>query len=167
MKKTLLAGVAVLLLGTAAHAVTLPKQMLGKWCSSYRDYLERSDPCENTGVEITRNWFHEGDGTCYFKNVKRLPNGSYFVHSTCYMHDIIFQIEHDRLRMVDLTIYEPPTPLPPTRPQEGPPIPVPSNVKILKVRPVDTIVGGSVKPLPPKYQLSPKELREIEKGLRQ
>jgi len=58
MKKTLLAVVAVLLLGTgAAHADTLPKQMLGNWC-------EEDHPVPS-GQIFERGVCKEGDGVQY------------------------------------------------------------------------------------------------------
>jgi hypothetical protein len=105
MKKTLLAGIAVLLLGTGAvHADgKLPEYMLGRWCS---DYListksvevyyrpDHADPnrccCGDSTDGITINsegYTEDGPGedpvTCLFDKVEEKDRNIYLIHLRC------------------------------------------------------------------------------------
>jgi hypothetical protein len=116
MRKLLLAGVTVLsvLSASAAHADTLPNKMLGKWCQDEvatqndRWVYTRGD-CDHLRVNRNNMVQFIEDG-CDFKKIKRLPNGSYFVHAKCGgeaifdNEDMVFQIVDKQLVIITTTI---------------------------------------------------------------
>ena len=117
MRKSLLTGVAALSVcsASAAHADTLPNEMLGRWCqddvatqTGRRVYTRGA--CDDLRVSRNNIVEYVEDG-CDFKRIKRLPNGSYFVQATCGAagggitnEDMMFQIVDKQLVIITTTV---------------------------------------------------------------
>jgi hypothetical protein len=104
MRKLLLAGVAVLLMGiSAAHAKDqLPKHMLGRWCYDYiistkslkvyfrPDHKERTCCCSDMtdGITISQEGYDDDSPaddapSCLFDKIDQENRDTYLVHMRC------------------------------------------------------------------------------------
>jgi hypothetical protein len=122
MKTLLLAAVALLAVSAPAYAdASLPREMLGKWCElpirAGRGEIFIRKPCgsDSNNLKMKRNGYEgqisDGEGYgCEFKKIKRLPNGSYFVHAECggeggiTNEDMVLSIEDKNLVIKTITI---------------------------------------------------------------
>jgi len=120
MTRFFMTSIAALFLATGtARADPLPKEMLGDWCRlpvrAERDQIYGRGTCNrDIHLRVKRNRLEGGAGPedygCDFKEIMRLPNGSYFIRAKCggeggiANEDYIFQIEDKQLKMINITI---------------------------------------------------------------
>jgi hypothetical protein len=87
MKTLLLAAAALLAISTSAHAgPTLPKSMLGGWCSVDKgsSFVRRANAKGDPDcIVVSRKHYYLSESGCKIEYVERVAQGSYLVRSKC------------------------------------------------------------------------------------
>jgi hypothetical protein len=109
MTKILLAGIAALsvLSASAAHTVTLPKEMLGDWCYDEAHQEYRHAKCEDDSfVRVIKDGLITVEARCKFDKIEQAPTRNifvYLVHSICtgvgepYTENLEFRLTNEGL----------------------------------------------------------------------
>src|SRR5436189_6100985 len=84
MKRTLLAGCALLVLCASAHAHGLPRFMLGEWCLSNGVYVHGKCPPHSDGdLTVQEQSYRRHESDCEFHKARWPKGNTYIVQARC------------------------------------------------------------------------------------